>query len=114
MAQYRIPKSITTEMRMYKHVYLTDLVFLIGLILFGWLMNSFVHDSRMWLFYGFLLFIGGVFLIRPNTNPKKRVYEALLIAIKRKKDTYVAIDYVVDDDEELNGGDEINGNSKRK
>lgn len=107
MAQYRIPKNITTEMRLYKWLYLTDLFVWIGLILFGWVMNAFVHESRTWLFYGFLVVVGGVIVIRPHTNPKKRMYEAVLMAVKRRKDTYTAIDYVVEEE-----GDD-HGNSQR-
>ncbi len=32
-------------------------------------------------------------IVRPSTNPKKRMYHAILFAILRKKDTYSSIDY---------------------
>lgn len=44
--------------------------------------------------------LAGLLIIRPATNPKKRIYEAIFFAIRRRKDTYTAIDYVVDDEAE--------------
>ncbi|MEH6986075.1 DUF5592 family protein, partial [Priestia megaterium] len=31
-------------------------------------------------------------IVRPSTNPNKRMYEALLLTLVRKKSTYCAID----------------------
>ncbi len=69
-------------------------------------MSNIVHDSLLWYFYLFMVIVAGLLIIRPATNPKKRIYEAVYYAICRRKDTYTAIDYVIDDDEDT---EEIGG-----
>ncbi len=49
-----------------------------------------------------MLLVAGLVIIRPVTNPKKRIYEALYLAVRRRKDTYLAIDYVVEEVDEKN------------
>jgi hypothetical protein len=39
----------------------------------------------------FFLFL--FMIIRPSTNPQKRMYHAIVYAVLRKKDSYCAIDY---------------------
>ncbi|MEH7609536.1 DUF5592 family protein, partial [Priestia megaterium] len=40
----------------------------------------------------FMGIFGLLMIVRPSTNPKKRMYEALLLTLVRKKSTYCAID----------------------
>jgi ABC-type iron transport system FetAB permease component len=110
MAHYRIPKHISSELKINKALYLTDLGLLVGLLLFTFVMSNIVHSSLTFLFYGFMAVVAGLMIIRPATNPKKRIYEAIYYAIRRRKDTYTAIDYIVDDtDEYPEDGEKNNG-----
>ncbi|MGE6619815.1 DUF5592 family protein [Bacillus mycoides] len=40
----------------------------------------------------FMLIVGVILIVRPNTNPQKRMFEVLFIALARKRSTYCAID----------------------
>ena len=93
MRIYQIPNEITTELKIDKALYLFDLFLLIGLILFRMIALPFVHSSLVWPFTIFLLLFGIFLIIRPTTNPQKRMVQAILYAVVRKKDTYSAIDH---------------------
>lgn len=107
MANYRIPKSIATELKINKALFLTDLLILVGLLLFTFvsIQSSLIHSSLTWVFGGFMVIVAGLMIIRPATNPKKRMYEAIYLSIRKRKDTYVPIDYDVDEDDDLEEGD---------
>lgn len=92
MANYRIPKEITTELKINKALYLFDLLFMVALLVLAMVLGNVVHSSLKIPFYVFMGFIGIVLIIRPYTNPKKRMYQAIVIAFSRRKDTYCAID----------------------
>lgn len=93
MASYRIPKDMSTELKINKWMYLTDFLLLIGLIPFTMVMSNLVHGNLIWGFYAFMLLLALLLIIRPTSNPKRRIYQAVYYAIMRRKDTYTAIDY---------------------
>ncbi len=93
MRIYQIPNEITTELKINKALYLFDLFLIIGLIVFRMIALPFVHASLIWPFTIFLVLFGLFLIIRPTTNPQKRMNQAILYALVRKKDTYSAIDY---------------------
>ncbi|RKD26498.1 hypothetical protein BEP19_16810 [Ammoniphilus oxalaticus] len=93
MRTYRIPSEISTELKINKALYLFDLLFIIGLIVFRMIVLPFIHSSFTWYFTIFLVIFGGFMLIRPSGNPQKRMYHAIYYAMIRRKDAYSAIDY---------------------
>lgn len=93
MANYRIPKDISAELKINKALYLFDLLFIIGMIVVTMIFNVFVHESLKIPFYIFMGIVSLIMLWRPSTNPKKRMYEVLLITMMRKQSTYCAIDH---------------------
>lgn len=92
MANYRIPKEISSELKINKALYLFDLLFIIGLLVSTMVFNNFVHDSLKIVYYIFMVIVGVIAIWRPVTNPQKRMYEVLYITIMHKKTTYSAID----------------------
>ncbi|MFD4820122.1 DUF5592 family protein [Peribacillus butanolivorans] len=105
MANYRIPKEITTELKINKALYLFDLIFMVALLVIAMVLGNVVHSSLKIPFYIFMGLIGVISIIRPYTNPQKRMYQAILIAFSRKKDTYCSIDIPEDETEgEINHG----------
>src|SRR5699024_591808 len=97
---YKIPNEVTTELKINKVLYLFDLLFLISIIVFRQITLPFIH-SRFSIYYTIFLALFAVFmLIRPASNPKKRMYQTLIYIIVRKKDDYSAIDYSIKDEEE--------------
>lgn len=93
MRNYRIPNEISTELKINKMLYLFDLLFIISLIIFRQVMIVFVHSSLEWYFTIFLVVFGLFMIVRPSTNPQKRMYQAVIYAFVRKKDSYSSIDY---------------------
>lgn len=93
MKTYQIPKEVESELKITKIIYLFDLMLIIGIILVRITTLRFVHSDFEWLYTAFLIAFGLFMIIRPKTNPKKRMYNAMYYALIRKKDTYTAIDY---------------------
>jgi len=93
MKTYRIPNEVESELKISKMIYLFDLFLIIGIILFRIMTLRYIHSDLEWYYTGFLIAFGLFMIIRPKTNPKKRMYNAMYYALVRKKDTYTAIDY---------------------
>lgn len=93
MRTYRIPSEISTELKINKMLYLFDLLFIIGLIVFRMIALPFIHSSLTIYFTIFIIIFGLFMIVRPTTNPQKRMYHAILYAVVRKKDSYSPIDY---------------------
>jgi hypothetical protein len=89
---YRIPKEIDSELKINKALFLFDLMLIIALLVVTLIFNRFVHNDLRIVYYVFMGVVGIIMIWRPSTNPKKRMYEVLLITVCRKKDTYSAID----------------------
>lgn len=104
MRSYRIPNEISTELKINKVLYLFDLMFIVFLIIFRQITMSFIHSSFT-LHYTIFLGLFGLFMIvRPSSNPQKRMYQSLLYAIIRKKENYSSVDYtLVENDEDESG-----------
>lgn len=97
---YTIPSEVSTELKINKALYLFDLFFLIGVLVFRMITIRFVHSDYT-LYYTIFLSVFAIFmLIRPSTNPQKRMYQALLYSIVRKKDHYSSIDYAYESEED--------------
>lgn len=92
MTQYRIPKEVSTELKLNKVLFLFDLLCMIALIICTMIFNNFVHQKLQIPYYIFMGIVGVIMLWRPSTNPRKRMYEVLIITVTRKRCTYCAID----------------------
>lgn len=93
MRIYKIPTEVSTELRINKFIYLTDLLVLFGLFTLRMMTINYIHSDFRWPFTIFLVIVGILLIIRPFSNPQKRMLEALLYALARKRDTFCAIDY---------------------
>ena len=92
MSKYVIPNDIKTEMKMYKEIYMFD--FLISLAMVGvtWVLARFIEPSLKIPFYLFMVVVVITLLSRPRTNPKKRMYQAMSLALNRTRQTYQSVD----------------------
>lgn len=93
LRSYKIPTEVTAEIKLNKFLYLTDALFLFGLFVLRTMTIDYVHSDLRWPFTIFLVVVGIVLIIRPGTNPQKRMFEAYMFGFARKRDTYSAIDY---------------------
>lgn len=100
MRTYRIPKEISTELKINKSLYLFDLMLLLSLLVFRMALSNLVHPSLSWWFTIFVVVLGVFLIIRPSSNPQKRMYQSIYLAIIRRKDTYKSIDYEEEDKEQ--------------
>ncbi|QNR22469.1 hypothetical protein HNY42_15835 (plasmid) [Exiguobacterium sp. Helios] len=89
--QYRIPNEVTTELKINKMLYLYDLLFLVALIIVRLIALPFIPDVLHLPFTCFLIGFGIFLVIRPTTNPEKRMVHVLYYALIKKKDTYIAL-----------------------
>lgn len=92
MATYRIPKEISTELKINKALYLFDLIFILGVLAITLVFKNFIHPLLFFPYYIFMGFFALVMIWRPFTNPQKRMYQVLYITIMKSRDTYCAID----------------------
>ncbi|WP_431818872.1 DUF5592 family protein [Bacillus pumilus] len=90
--RYRIPNEINSELKLTSALFLFDLFFLIGVLGFTSLCSNFVHAKLSIPFYVFMLIVGVISIIRTPLNPKKRMYEALFLALIRDRNIYTSID----------------------
>lgn len=100
MRSYRIPNEVSTELKINKFLYLFDLLFIIALIIFRQITIPLIHSSLSIYYTIFIALFGLFMIIRPSSNPQKRMYQTLLYALIRKKDNYSAIDYSIIDIEQ--------------
>lgn len=92
MRKYRIPNEVTSELKINKMLYLHDFLFLVGLIVLRLMTLPFIPSVLHIPFTGFLVIFGLFMVMRPATNPQKRMIHALYYALIKRKDTYLAID----------------------
>jgi membrane protein YdbS with pleckstrin-like domain len=94
MRSYRIPKEISTELRINKVLYLIDFFLLIGLLVVTMILRNFVHDSFQLPFVIFMAVIAIIMIWRPSTNPQNECMKSivLIITLLRRKGAYCAID----------------------
>ncbi|OAH58671.1 MULTISPECIES: DUF5592 family protein [Bacillaceae] len=89
---YRIPKEIDSELKINKALFLFDLLFMIGMLILTMIFNNFIHPNLQIVYYIFMGLVTVSMICRPPTNPKKRMYEVLVITMFRKRGIYHAID----------------------
>lgn len=93
LRSYKIPTEVSAELRLNKFLYLTDLLILFGLFTLRMITINYIHSKLQLPFTFFLVIVGVILIIRPISNPKKRMFEAVLYALVRKRDTFTAVDY---------------------
>lgn len=92
MSKYVIPNDIKTEMRMYKQIYMFDFIISVVMIGVTYVLGRFVEPSFKFPFYLFMTVVVITLLSRPRTNPKKRMYQAMILALNRSRQTYQSVD----------------------
>lgn len=77
-----------SEQRVIWFVYIKDVFILLGFFVIGYIFKNSVHSRLETVFIIYNLFIGIVITRKSKTNPKKRVYEAILIMLMKDKNIY--------------------------
>ncbi len=82
--QHTIPKYIKSEKRLYKFIYLKDVVFILCLFFISYLLSDLVHIYLRTLWNIFSVVLGVILCIPSPNNPKKRIYNSVYYTLKRK------------------------------
>ncbi|MDK2802781.1 MAG: hypothetical protein KFW09_05325 [Oscillospiraceae bacterium] len=85
--KYIIIKQTKNEVKLWKNIYLKDLIVILGLFFLGYIISPFIHSYLQIPFHIFIVIVGVVSCMPSPTNPKKRIYNSIFYALK-KKNTY--------------------------
>ena len=90
----RIPENTNVEAKLFKFLYMKDLgigLSILGIVYFLTLLNI-IPPQFTGYAYLFAIIYGIILIIRPfATNPKRRNYRALIITLKKDRNTYEEI-----------------------
>lgn len=89
---YKIPTEISSELKLNKWFYLSDVLVAIGMLVMSFVLHSIIHPSLTIPFVLFMAALFGLWLYRPKTNPKMRLVQAVFMMITRDRATYHAHD----------------------
>lgn len=91
---YLIPRTLKHETKMFKRLYIRDLIY-IGLILsIGFLFKRMVHIYLIIPYWIFFFGVSIYMVTRPESNPNKRKFQALAMFLFRDNSTYYSINQV--------------------
>lgn len=79
-----IPRRIKSEVKLYKNIYLKDLVTLVGFFMLGYMTKILVHSYLQLPYTIFVVIVGLILCFPSKTNPGKRIYNSVYYAIKQK------------------------------
>ncbi|MBC1604476.1 hypothetical protein HCJ39_07095 [Listeria rocourtiae] len=100
MARYNIPTEVQTELKMGKHFMLFDVIILASLGSIAWLTKGFVYEPLQYIYLIYAILVGFWVTRKPSSNPGKRNYQVMLIALRFNRTVYHSIDIdALEDDE---------------
>ncbi len=88
--QHTIPKDMKYGKRLYKFIYLKDVVFILCLFFISYLLSDLVHVYLRTIWNIFSLVLGIILSMHSPNNPKKKIYNSVYYTLKRKN-TYKPI-----------------------
>lgn len=91
MSKYQIPNDIITELKLYKAIYLFDFFIVMGMAVIIFQLRTWVHPSFQLIYFVFMIILTLTLLIRPRSNPKMRMYQAVFLAVLRNRGTFRSI-----------------------
>lgn len=95
-----IPAEINSEPRFTKYITMRALMIVMGFFIVANTLQDVVHPSMVLPFMTFSLLVGITLIIPSNANGGKRLYQTLLLSMRKDTTVYHAINLVeVDDDE---------------
>ncbi|CEP45702.1 Uncharacterised protein [[Clostridium] sordellii] len=86
--KYIIPEEISSEIKVSNKIFLFDFIVILLSILGAWLTSSLIDHRFLLFYYVFVISIAFYFVLPSKTNPEKRNYKAIAIALKNMKNVY--------------------------
>lgn len=89
--KYIIPQELKSETKLWKWIYLSDLIFIISYVAITNILNIFVPSQLSTVYLIFNIIVALSLSIRSPFNPKKRIYHSIIYLLFREKGIYKPI-----------------------
>ena len=90
---YIIPSEISSETKIYKNIYLIDMIFILVSFVFTMLLSNIVNPKVVVGYYVFSILLTIFLIMRSTSNPGLRNYKAIYLMVIRSKRTYHSLDW---------------------
>ncbi|EOE7347233.1 DUF5592 family protein [Clostridioides difficile] len=85
---YYIPEEIRSETKIFKSLYLSDLIFLAVVLLLAWIMRSLVYSPLVIPYYIFITVSTLFLLAKSSDNPGSRNYKTIYFLLTKSRHIY--------------------------
>ncbi|HBH4034415.1 TPA: hypothetical protein KSL09_003240 [Clostridioides difficile] len=90
---YNIPNEISSETKIFKSIYVTDLLIIMLALFFAWLTSSIVYPTLILAYYIYTLVVAIFLVAKSPINPGMRNFMSIYLLITRDRKTYHSIDW---------------------
>ncbi|HBF9262933.1 TPA: hypothetical protein OUL50_001974 [Clostridioides difficile] len=90
---YNIPNEISSETKIFKSIYVTDLLIILLALFFAWLTSSIVYPTLILAYYIYTLVVAIFLVAKSPINPGMRNFMSIYLLITRDRKTYHSIDW---------------------
>ncbi|EGT3815279.1 TPA: DUF5592 family protein [Clostridioides difficile] len=90
---YNIPNEISSETKIFKSIYVTDLLIILLALFFAWITSSIVYPTLILAYYIYTLVVAIFLVAKSPINPGMRNFMSIYLLITRDRKTYHSIDW---------------------
>ncbi|HBF3343018.1 TPA: hypothetical protein KOB99_003057 [Clostridioides difficile] len=90
---YNIPNEIYSETKVFKSIYVIDLLIILLAMCFAWITSSIVYPTLIPAYYIYTLVVAIFFVAKSPINPGMRNFMSIYLLITRDRKTYHSIDW---------------------
>ncbi|EGT3953440.1 TPA: hypothetical protein KRD64_002250 [Clostridioides difficile] len=90
---YNIPNEISSETKIFKSIYVTDLLIILLALFFAWITSSIVYPTLILTYYIYTLVVAIFLVAKSPINPGMRNFMSIYLLITRDRKTYHSIDW---------------------
>lgn len=90
---YNIPSEINSETKIFKNIYLIDMIILLVSLLLTIVFSNIVSSKVVMIYYVFSIGLTVFFISKSSTNPGIRNYKAIYLMMIRNRKVYKSIDW---------------------
>lgn len=96
---YIIPSEISSEHKIFKNVYLVDLIFMVTSFFITMTLSNAVNPKVIIPFYVFSFVLTLFLIMKSVSNPGVRNYKAIYLMLIRDRKTYHSLDWNIEREE---------------
>ncbi len=86
--KYIVPQELRSETKLWKWVYLKDLIFVVAFVLILNMMSVFIAEELHTVYFIYNILVAVSLTIRTPSNPQKRLYHSIYYALIKDKGVY--------------------------